>query len=469
MKRIALLFSLLVVACASPSYPGVDQPNSMGNTTEDQAIIDYIDQRLESEYYWLDEVASKCNSFDRRVKWDTYLGSVLSRLTSNTDDGYVMSNGKRVYYSYIRELSSTTRSQVLGLGIDLHTTIVIIDSENKNYGFIVENVYKGSPAEQGGVRRGDIIVRVNDSPINANNYMTLFNSIYQNSMSKVKLQLRRQVVAKGESSTYSMELEAGSYEESTVAHSEIIRGIKPVGYLVYTGFESAYDDALLAALREFADEGVKEIILDLRTNTGGALTSAIKLTSTLLPASFEGAVLCEVKRNPKNIRSAVSEVFALQPMEFNLDIDHLTVITSGSSASASELVIMGLRGLDVPVTLVGDTTQGKNCGMDVTVREIGSVVVEYAPITFMCFNAKGVGDWGEGIAADVNVKEIDEYYPLPRVPWGSDYVMEDVALRTALECVGYRFEDGTRSGAQSNGFERAATVEEPAAGIRLYE
>ena len=468
MKRIALLFSLLVVACTTPSYPGVDRPNSSGNTTEDQSIIDYIDQRLESEYYWLDEVATKCNSFDRRVEWESYLEGVLSRLTTNTDDGYVTSKGKRVYYSYIRELSTSTRSQVLGLGIDLHTTIVIVDAENSYYGFIVEDVYKGSPAEQGGVRRGDIIVRVNDSPINANNYLTLFNSIYQNSLSKVKLQLKRQVVAEGEVGTYGVELVAASYEESTVAHSEIIPGAKPVGYLVYTGFESASDDALLDVLRGFADEGVKEVILDLRTNTGGALTSAIKLTSALLSATNVGDILCEVRRNPKNIRSAVSEVFYLEPMEFNLGIDHLTVITSNSSASASELVIMGLRGLDIPVTIVGDTTQGKNCGMDVTIREIGSVIVEYAPITFMCFNAKGVGDWGDGIAADFNVKSLDEYYPLPRVPWGSAYVMEDVALRKALECVGYTFEGGTRSGVAKSGVECVVTLPESIDGIRLY-
>lgn len=469
MRRITLLFALLVVACTSPSYPGIDRPNSSGNTMEDQEIIDYIDQRLETEYYWLDEVGSKCNSFDRRVAWEDYLDGVLSRLTTNTDDGYVTSKGQRVYYSYIREMPSSTRSEVTGFGIDLHTTLLVVDSENNYYGIVVENVYEGSPAEKGGVRRGDIIIRVNESTITPNNYITLFNSIYKNTISTVKLQLYRQHVAEGEVSTYNVELVASSYTESMVAHSEIIEGVKPVGYLVYTGFEPSSDDALLGVLRGFAEAGVKEVILDLRTNTGGSLSSAVKLTSTLLPATYDGAVLCEAKRNPKNLRSTVSEVFHLQPMEFNVGIDHLTVITSNSTASASELVVMGLRGLDIPVTLVGDTTQGKNCGMDVTVRTIGSVTVEYAPITFMCLNAKGNGDWGDGISADIDVKSLDKNYPIPRVPWGADYVMQDVALRMALESIGYSFEEATRSAVFENGIIGVATMPQEIRGMRLYE
>lgn len=62
--------------------------------------------------------------------------------------------------------------------------------------------------------------------------------------------------------------------------------------------------------------------------------------------------------------------------------------------------------------------------MDVTRRTINNIHLEYAPITFMCFNAKGFGEWGEGIAPDVDLtSETNEYgvsdsnYPLP-VPTG---------------------------------------------------
>jgi C-terminal processing protease CtpA/Prc len=249
-----------------------------------------------------------------------------------------------------------------------------------------------------------------------------------------------------------------------VAYSEIIEGTKRVGYLVYTGFETSSDDALLEALREFDDAGVKEVIIDLRTNGGGVVNSAVKFASALLPASYENAVLCEVKRNPKNKRGAESQFFTLATMEFNLDLDHITVITSNHSASASELMIAGLRGLDIPVTVVGATTNGKNCGMDVARRTIGSISVEYAPITFMCLNAKGESDWGDGIKPDVDVKAIDDTYPLPYAPWGSEH---DVALCAALESVGCEVFKPTRATAHHD-ITPAADVAEPLIGIRLY-
>jgi hypothetical protein len=131
---------------------------------------------------------------------------------------------------------------------------------------------------------------------------------------------------------------------------------------------------------------------------------------------------------------------------------------------------MGLRGLDIPVTLVGSTTQGKNCGMDVTRRTIGSLYLEYAPITFMCLDAKGFGDWGDGIGVDIEVVEYDKLYPIPYVPWGSSYAAQDAALRCALESIGYDFEDATRGDApEREAWDAATTLVEPIEGIRIYE
>lgn len=470
MKRIALFLSIFVVACTTPSYSGIDRPNIGGNGSTDMAIIDYIDQRLEGEYYWLDEVAKKCNSFDRGVAWEDYLDGVLSRLTTNVDDGYLTPKGQRVYYSYIRELQSGTRSETTGFGIDLYTTVVVVDRENNQYGFVVENVYAGSPAEAAGIRRGDVIVKVNNGFITPNNYASLFNLIYYNKQSTVTLQVRRQLVMEGDEATFAAELTAKPYTECMVPHSEIIEGDKRVGYVVYSGFESHSDDILLGVLRGFAEEGIRDVILDLRTNGGGSLSSAVKLSSTLLSASFEGATLCEVRRNPKNRVGKAIELFQLTAMEYHLDIDHLTVITSNHTASASELVIMGLRGLDIPVTLVGSATQGKNCGMDVTRRTIGTTYFEYAPITFMCFNAKGVGDWGEGIAVDVDVKAEEEHYPMPYVPWGSKYVKYDAALRLALEHLGILFDNATRGeDVVRDVYPSQVEIAMPMEGIRLYE
>lgn len=65
MKRIAIILTMLVAACTTPYYPGVDHPGTTQNGQTDRDIIAYIDQRLAEEYYWLDEVAQKSHLFDR--------------------------------------------------------------------------------------------------------------------------------------------------------------------------------------------------------------------------------------------------------------------------------------------------------------------------------------------------------------------------------------------------------------------
>lgn len=99
MRRLIYFVALLFVACMTPSYPGVDYPSNIGGTSKDREIIDYINQRLSQEYYWLDEVEQKMSRFNTNLKWENYLGSALGMLQTNTDDGYLNSKGQRVFYS----------------------------------------------------------------------------------------------------------------------------------------------------------------------------------------------------------------------------------------------------------------------------------------------------------------------------------------------------------------------------------
>jgi C-terminal processing protease CtpA/Prc len=313
---------------------------------------------------------------------------------------------------------------------------------------------------------------VDGKEISSSNYASLFNSIQLNTAHTLRLQYRRQT----DGQSYAATLNKAPYTPTTVIHSSILdieETNKRIGYLVYTGFETDYDTELLAALEGMAAEGVEELILDLRSNGGGSLSSTVKLTSALLPAEYEGKTLCTIKRNPKNKVAQTSSDFTLKDTGTILNLRRLTVICSGYSASASELVIMGLRGLDIPVMLIGAPTQGKNCGMDVTRRTIDGINVEFAPITFMCFNAKGFGGWGEGITPDIDLTAEDNTlgvhdanYPLPRADWG-DY-NHDIALAAALSHVtGKSISQSTRSH-MTEELPIVARIEPPMEGIRVY-
>lgn len=465
---IAATIALVATACTPPSI-SVDNP-PMPND-EDLAIIDYIDKRLSEEYYWLDEVAEKSSSFNRRLQWEEYLDNSLLKLESNDDDGHIAKDGSRVFYSYIREVESLTRATTSGFGIALYYTIVILDNDRGYYGFVVDDVYAESPADIAGIKRGDVIMQIGGDYITRSNYLSRFTSIENNTASSLDLVLRRQVGGE----EFTAKLAKGSYTESTVAHHEIIYiDDRKIGYLVYTGFEPAYDSELLDALGALSAGGAEEVILDLRTNGGGSVSSAIKLASSLLGPAYDSTTFCILKRNPLN--TTTDEIVTLCPLQdtgISLGIDHLTVIASGYSASASEIIIEGLRGLDIPVTIVGTTTEGKNCGMDVTRRRIGSTYLEYAPITFMCFNAKDFGDWGEGIKPDVDLTTNnatgvkDEHFPLPRTEWGD--TAHDIGLAAAIATITGKSitTEATRTATASCDLHPSIAIDRPVAGTRL--
>ncbi len=470
MKHLTLFLALLMVACTSISYPGIDNPNPTPNSLVDRDIITYIDQRLSQEYYWLDEVAEKSHLFDREYsKWNEYLNSSLSKLATNKDDGYVNGSGKRVFYSYISEVSGT-RAAVSGFGILLHYTILVSNEGNNYYYFFVDHVYPNSPAAEAGIKRGDMITRVNSSYITNDNYASHFTSIQSSAKSSLKLTLKRQTTQE----SFSCELTKAQYDANPVAHSQVIeiQG-KKIGYLAYLSFDYLYDEDMLLALRELAAEGAQEFVLDLRINRGGSVNSAALLCSALMPQTLEGKTLCTLVRNPNNQVSKQQSTFSLANTGTTFSLDDLTVICSDYSASASELVVMGLRGLDVPVRLIGSVTEGKNCGMDVTRKTIGGKNLEFAPITFMCFNAKGDGDWGEGIVPDIELKEennglgvYDANYPMPRADWGDKD--HDIALIVAIAEITGSDITTTRS-ATLEEYSVATRIEAPVEGIRLYQ
>ena len=218
----ALLYALcMLVACSTPSYPsGIDRPATI--TELDREVIAYIDKRLEEEYYWLDEVQQRGGSFNRNQTWDRYLSSALNMLTTNGDDGYINNQGKRVLYSYIRNIGDESRASAhtSGFGIDLHFTIVTVGEGL--YGFVVNNIYDDSPAARAAVSRGDIIVEINGQNITQNNYQTLFNSIYLNTASSLDLVLFRQNAPSEQERSYTAKLQRDSYSANPISYCAIL-------------------------------------------------------------------------------------------------------------------------------------------------------------------------------------------------------------------------------------------------------
>ena len=398
-------------------------------------VVKWVDQRLQDEYYWLDEYKEKLNTFDYTLAYDKFLSTSLLSMTTNMEDGYVV-EGTRYLYSYItRESATRADDDRMENSFGILIAGRYFGGSNNTAIFVVEHVYPGSPAANAGLKRGDTITKVDNATIpsptsNLQQYYTLRSKL-ESGTGSITMEGETYDKQTQKDIVYRKTLTSADYLPSPVAHYTVLefdeavaKVINPdgkkIGYLSYLGFESEYDAELIEAMEYLAAKGITDLILDLRVNGGGSVNTSTMLGSMLLSESYVGKTYATLKRNPKNklfpaeylnddcliTKNGLGDELAFKDLP-NLDLPELWVIASNSTASASEMVIKGLEGLDVPVHIVGKTTNGKNCGMDVMEKSFGSYIYTYAPITFMNFNAKGDNDYADGIKPQVN---FDDYY-----------------------------------------------------------
>lgn len=226
-------------------------------------------------------------------------------------------------------------------------------------------------------------------------------------------------------------------------------GNKKIGYLVYSKF---YDDhsASLSQLSQVISRikaaSVDEFILDLRYNTGGAETAAQRLGSLLAPANHvrNQDILIHKQWNAvyQQKYSSKQLVTRFDPnvLADNLDLQKIYILTGPHTASASEVVISGLRPYIPHMVLIGSRTYGKYVGMIQILPPDDLQKWIFWPVTFKFTNADGESVKG-GLAPTYTSQEYADYLP----PFGND---EDPLLGKALELISGvqpALADGTRS------------------------
>jgi carboxyl-terminal processing protease len=170
-----------------------------------------------------------------------------------------------------------------------------------------------------------------------------------------------------------------------------------VGYIAYHQFVSYSLAPLTEAFTRFSEAGVSEVILDLRYNGGGSVATARDLGSMLGGARTAGNTFAYLRFNDKQSASNLRYSFnANTPplIASRQGLPRLVVLTSGSTASASELLINGLRPF-MDVVLVGETTFGKPYGF-IPQHHCG---IFYNAVQFDSLNSAGVGGYTAGLPA----------------------------------------------------------------------
>jgi carboxyl-terminal processing protease len=265
----------------------------------------------------------------------------------------------------------------------------------------IVTIYKNSPlystlSNPNGVRRGWIIKKINGkdlAPVLAAMYVTRDATEYNNLLGPAVATRSNEFIfqtPRGNDTTVTSTKKSFQVNSVMLFDTLTINGLK-TGHLVFDEFIEPSSDELKAAFAFFKAQDIKDLILDLRYNNGGIFDVSIELAS-LIAGKSTSTVLVKSKYN-KN-KSSEEKTTYFKTLVNSLSLTRLVVITTRSTASASEVIINGLKP-HLTVTTIGDTTNGKPTGMDVF--QFAEKFI-FAPITFKLVNSTGQGDFYYGFA-----------------------------------------------------------------------
>ncbi len=186
----------------------------------------------------------------------------------------------------------------------------------------------------------------------------------------------------------------------------------PVGYLTFNTHIDTAEEELFNAMSTLETAGVTELVLDMRYNGGGLLLIANQLASMIAgPAAASGRIFDELQFNDKHTEFDPVTGAPLDPDFFvqttfgrgnsaagrtlpALNLNRVFVLSGPGTCSASETIINGLRGIDVEVVLIGETTCGKPYGF----YPLDNCGTTYFTVQFRGVNAKNFGDYADGFS-----------------------------------------------------------------------
>ena len=170
------------------------------------------------------------------------------------------------------------------------------------------------------------------------------------------------------------------------------------------------EPTLISAVEYFDSQDIDDLVLDLRYNTGGLAYLASELAFMIAgPRATENKLFLGTIYNGKR-PSGPSPFYSISSIGLplpSLNLERVFVLTTPDTCSASEAIINGLRGIDVEVVLIGDTTCGKPYGF-VPEDDCGTT---YFTIQFRAVNDKGFGSYADGFQPTCQARD-DIRYPL---------------------------------------------------------
>ncbi len=351
----ALIMLLIVgtIGCVSLPFLG------KAVNTETEQTLEHIQYLISQKYLYEDEI-------DENALQDGIVAGYVSGLREPYS----------VYYNEeeTQALMETLEGEMCGLG-------VLLSMDMNTYAVIVEEVYDGTPAAKAGMKKGDIIYKVDGEAIQLTVLDDVVSLLRGEEGSQVEVTVLRgealeEVTCKVTRAKFTIPTVEWEMKEDAV------------GYIRILEFDTVTTDQFKKAMADLEKQGMKGLILDLRNNPGGNLSTVCEIADLMLP---EGVIVSTKDKNGKeDVYESDAEHFFDIPM---------TVLINGQSASAAEILAACIQDYELG-TLVGTTTFGKGIVQEIYFLNnndsLKLTVSEY-------FTPNGENIHGVGVKPDVEV------------------------------------------------------------------
>ncbi len=431
---LLVLLAVLFSSCEGENWfsrNGDEETDSL--SINNKYVNKWIYDRMSLVYYWNDKMTEPDDYTQSPASF--YDALLYHYHPSTAPDGDRFSFIQSDYVNLLNTFSGL-RSREIGFDFQLYLRSTIDNTIVGQVTYVKPN----TPALQAGIQRGWWFDQVQGNTLNTDNYQDLLNNLPAEISLRFLSRPAQQIPESFEAYLDAMHKDTltfsvlENYAENPNYLDTVYQiGDKKIGYFLcnFFAFDSGDNsDRFLVEMNEsfgrFKAQGVNELVLDLRYNSGGYVLMSAYLSSMILPALSRDKVFCYFRYN--EYLQAVydrqyGEDYLLMHFEEefmpagsdravalnNLNLDRLIVLTGEYTASASEQLINGLRAY-MPVILIGRTTYGKNVS-SLSIYEENDPNNRWGiqPIVAKVFNSRGESDYTAGFEPDIELTELSVY------------------------------------------------------------
>ena len=394
MKIIKQLISCAIVALLSISC-GEDRTYQYLELTKENQ---WIYSTMKSNYLWADSIKepSRNDFFSKNRDFFNKLLTKEDKTSYFSDSALLTSYG--MSFAIMRD----------PLGIKPSDTYALV--------LFVE---PHSPADNAGVKRGTWISQVGKNTITTNNYGYLERG------GSTTLHTKR-IITQEEAPYYcwadgdTLTMKQATTLNSSALYMDTIYNLRnhKIGYLVYNRFDQKNSaDETITALQRMHSQGITDLIIDLRYNSGGSLETATKIASTLVPPTATGKIFCKLEGNKEN-----SKTYTYEETSQHLETRTTYLLTTKATRGAAEAFAAALQNTigNDKVIIVGENTAGDNLYTQ-TIESPYNFNI--SPATGNLYTANGNALPNNGLHTNYTLNELAYFYKIYEIGEEQEYML----------------------------------------------